>query len=107
MGSASIRNLCSVNITVQLLVGYNIGQGLCQMMYSTNGKDTDNDYEITVGFSVFSAMFVAVSIGSLFPIILNKLNIDPAVSTGSFVTTAIDILGVFIYFFIADSILTL
>ena len=24
---------------------------LCQMMYSTNGKDTDNDYEITVGFS--------------------------------------------------------
>ena len=51
MGSACIRNLCSVNITVQLLVGYNIGQVLCQMMYSTNGKDTDNDYEITVGFS--------------------------------------------------------
>ena len=43
---------------------------------------------------------------SIFPIILEKLNIDPAISTGPFVTTFIDIIGVSCYFFIATSLLS-
>ena len=34
-------------------------------------------------------------------ILMDKLNIDPAIATGLFVTTSIDILGISIYFFIA------
>ncbi|MBW7870996.1 MAG: magnesium transporter, partial [Flavobacteriia bacterium] len=36
---------------------------------------------------------------------LDKRGIDPAVSTGPFITTSNDILGVFIYFMIAKVIL--
>jgi magnesium transporter len=36
---------------------------------------------------------------------LRKLDIDPAIATGPFVTTSIDILGVLLYFFIAGTLL--
>ena len=36
---------------------------------------------------------------------LRKLDIDPAIATGPFVTTSIDILGVFLYFLIAELLL--
>ena len=39
------------------------------------------------------------------PILLEKLKIDPAISTGPFVTTFIDIIGVSSYFLIAGSLL--
>jgi magnesium transporter len=50
-------------------------------------------------------MTIATAVGASVPIILQKLNFDPAISTGPFVTTAIDILGVALYFVIASSIL--
>jgi magnesium transporter len=50
-------------------------------------------------------MIIAATIGSLVPLILNRFDIDPAVATGPFVTTAIDILGVALYFWIAGSFL--
>jgi magnesium transporter len=34
-----------------------------------------------------------------------RINIDPAVATGPFVTTAIDIISVFFYFMIATKLL--
>jgi magnesium transporter len=56
---------------------------------------------IVVAISIFIAMSIACIIGSFFPVLLHKLDFDPAISTGPFVTTAIDILGVLIYFSIA------
>jgi magnesium transporter len=52
-------------------------------------------------------MIIAATIGSLVPLILNRFDIDPAVATGPFVTTAIDILGVALYFLIAGSLLVI
>ena len=46
-------------------------------------------------------MIIAATIGSLVPLVLNRFEIDPAVATGPFVTTSIDILGVACYFLIA------
>jgi magnesium transporter len=40
-------------------------------------------------------------------LILRKLEIDPAVATGPFVTTSIDILGVLFYFVIAGILLNI
>ena len=44
-------------------------------------------------------------VGSLVPMGFARVNIDPAVATGPFVTTAIDILSVSFYFLIATSLL--
>ena len=62
---------------------------------------------VVVGSSVFIAMTIAVTIGSAIPLVLSRMDIDPAISTGPFVTTAIDILGVLIYFYIASLLLNI
>ena len=60
---------------------------------------------IVVGTSICISMIIAATIGSLVPLVLNRFEIDPAVATGPFVTTSIDILGVACYFLIAISLL--
>jgi magnesium transporter len=62
---------------------------------------------VTVGLSVISSMTIAAVVGSLVPMVFARINIDPAVATGPFVTTSIDILGVFFYFQIATLLLHL
>ena len=58
-----------------------------------------------VGLSVLCSMSVAALVGSLVPMLFARINIDPAVATGPFVTTAIDIISVFFYFKIAITFL--
>ena len=60
---------------------------------------------LVVGLSIASSMLIAVTVGSFTPLILRKLDIDPAVAAGPFVTTSIDILGVLLYFVIAGILL--
>ena len=60
---------------------------------------------VVVGLSICSSMVIATGVGTLTPLILRKLEIDPAIATGPFVTTSIDILGVLLYFLIAGLLL--
>ncbi|MCP4747810.1 MAG: magnesium transporter [Desulfobacteraceae bacterium] len=60
---------------------------------------------LSVGLSLISSMTIAALVGSLVPMIMARINIDPAVATGPFVTTAIDIVSVFFYFSIATYLL--
>lgn len=60
---------------------------------------------LVVGFAIFASMLIATSIGTLVPIFLRRLNIDPAIASGPFVTTSTDVLGILLYFIIANSLL--
>ncbi|MDB4125755.1 magnesium transporter [Candidatus Marinimicrobia bacterium] len=62
-------------------------------------------FGLTVGLSIFFSMLIGCAVASFIPIMLYKLKLDPAIATGPFVTTAIDILGVIAYFLIASIIL--
>lgn len=62
---------------------------------------------LVVGVSVFFAMTLASTVGTFVPLILRRLDIDAAIATGPFVTTAIDIMGVLGYFLIAKFFLNL
>ena len=64
-------------------------------------------FGVTVGLAVISSMTIAALVGSLVPMVFARINIDPAVATGPFVTTSIDILSVFLYFQIATVLLRL
>jgi len=50
---------------------------------------------------------IAAVVGTFIPMFLRKVDIDPAIATGPFVTTSVDILGVFLYFMIAGYFLAL
>ncbi|WP_022668436.1 magnesium transporter [Desulfospira joergensenii] len=56
---------------------------------------------LAVGLAVLSSMTVAALVGSMVPLALEKFHVDPAVATGPFVTTSIDIVSVYCYFRIA------
>lgn len=60
-----------------------------------------------VGFAIITSMTIAALVGSMVPLIFERLNIDPAVATGPFVTTSIDIVSVYCYFTIASQLLNL
>lgn len=62
---------------------------------------------LTVCISIFFAMVIACTIGALFPVILQKMDFDPAISTAPFVTTSVDICGVLVYFLTARLILNI
>lgn len=53
---------------------------------------------LSVSISLFIVMLYASFFGTLIPLLLNRLKIDPALATGPFITTMNDILGLFIYF---------
>jgi magnesium transporter len=53
---------------------------------------------VTAGTALISAMIFAAAYGALIPILLNKAGLDPAVSSGPFVTATNDIIGLLIYY---------
>jgi len=52
----------------------------------------------TVSISLFVVIIFAAFFGTLIPLLLNRLKLDPALATGPFITTTNDIMGLFIYF---------
>ena len=52
---------------------------------------------ITSGVSLLIVVCFAAVVGSTIPIILKRMNIDPAIATGPFITTTSDIIGIAIY----------
>lgn len=59
---------------------------------------------ITVSVALMSVVIFAALFGSIVPLALDKYNIDPALATGPFITTANDVLGLFLYFVICNQI---
>ncbi len=57
---------------------------------------------LIVGISMASVMIMSTFTGTLIPILLNKIKIDPAIATGPFVTTFNDVLGLSVYFFLTS-----
>jgi magnesium transporter len=55
----------------------------------------------SVSITLFIVMVFASLFGTVIPLVLNKLKIDPAVATGPFITTTNDILGLLIYMTVA------
>ena len=61
----------------------------------------DLSISLTIAGSMMGVIIIAALIGTFVPIILNKRGIDPAIATGPFITTANDIFGIFLFFYIA------
>jgi len=58
---------------------------------------------ILVGISILITLIVATLSGSIIPIFMDKMKVDPAVASGPFITTINDIISILIYFGIATS----
>jgi magnesium transporter len=56
---------------------------------------------LTIAGAMMGVIIIAALVGTFVPIILNKQGIDPAIATGPFITTANDIFGIFLFFYMA------
>ena len=104
-GRLHVRDIWKV-VGKELAIGFFLGMvyglliaGVAQFRYSIEAL------ALAVALAVLCSMSVAALVGSLVPMAFARINIDPAVATGPFVTTAIDIISVFFYFMIATTLL--
>ncbi len=106
-GRISIRDLWSVvfkELSIGVIMGVFYGivvGGVAQVRYSREML------AVSVSCAVLTSMSLATLSGSLMPMLFARINVDPAVATGPFVTTAIDIISVFFYLQIATFLLGL
>lgn len=88
----------AVGLILGVVYGVFIGT-VAQVRFSTMAL------AVSVGLALICSMSVAALIGSFVPMAFARFHIDPAVATGPFVTTSIDIISVFFYFKIATVLL--
>ena len=60
---------------------------------------------ITIGIAVFSVVLWGTIMGSMMPLFLKKLGLDPATSSAPFIATMVDVTGLVIYFSFASMLL--
>lgn len=101
---SGVWNTIYKQLKVGLLLGMSYGVLLgiiARIKYSAGGIMLG----LVVGTGICLSMTVAATMGALLPIILKKINIDPAIATGPFVSTATDIISLSIYFLLSTLIL--
>lgn len=82
-------------ITTGLLIGSACGVIVTGLIYFWKGNFF---LGLLVGIAILATLTVATLSGALIPLIMQRLNIDPAVASGPFITTLNDITSVLIYF---------
>lgn len=71
-----------------------------QEIITGNGFDLSSTIKIAsiISCSLLLSMTISSCVGAIFPIILDKIHIDPAVASGPFITTINDIVAVVTYY---------
>ena len=64
----------------------------------------DRGITASVSLSLFAVVMFASIFGTLVPMTLDKMKIDPALATGPFITITNDIIGMMIYMFITSAL---
>lgn len=101
--SGSLFNRLLKEISLSLLNGLILAGVLLLGTHFLLGVDSVIGMIVTI--ALVSVIVIASLIGTFVPLLLHKINIDPALATGPFITTSNDICGIIIYFTIAKLIL--
>lgn len=97
LGELTFENTKKVllkEIGVGLLIGITVGCAMGIISYIWRGNIA---LSVVIGCAMLLNMIVATLFGVIVPVVLKKLNIDPALASGVFVTTATDVLGFFFF----------
>ena len=91
-------------ITTGLFVGGACGIVVTLMIYFWKGNFF---LGVLVGIAILVTLTVATLSGAIIPLIMDKINIDPAVASGPFITTLNDLTSILIYFGMATAFIGL
>lgn len=82
-----------------------LGLSIIVLFFSHFVFGTSYMISLTICLALLTVIVIAAVIGTFVPLVLNNRGIDPAVSTGPFISTSNDILSVLIYFMVAKLLL--
>ncbi len=107
LNTDSIRNLGAGKVilreaTAGLLLGLMLALVVTIWAY---WLQQDATVAISVGISLVAISVLASTAGSMLPLLFQKLGLDPALMSAPFITTAVDVSGVFIYLSVARLII--
>jgi len=91
MSSTSRIVAHEVGTSVLLAVTFAMALGFCAVLLGYG----PSLFPLVVGLGIFTSMMIAATVGTLTPLLFNRIGVDPAVASGPFVTTSIDVAGIF------------
>lgn len=94
IGKHNVRKFLRREMVLGFVIALILGATAFVRVYFTSH---DLAGSIAVSVSLMTIVSISIAIGSSIPVILQRLNIDPAHSAGPVLATLIDILGVVIY----------
>jgi len=93
----------------ELLIGLSLGValgfiGFARGWFAGGGVDP-LALATAIGASVLAIVTLSTMIGSLLPLLIRRVGLDPAVSSTPFIASIVDVLGLIVYFSVAQVIL--
>lgn len=84
----------------EILIGFCMGLLISSIVFFVNIfiSKLPLRFSIIVSLALLGNITIASFLGSLFPILFKKMNIDPAIASAPFISTTLDIVGQIIYF---------
>ncbi|MGF1638873.1 MAG: magnesium transporter [Cyclobacteriaceae bacterium] len=90
-----------------LLVALVNGLALAALVFGLVYFTNSSKLAIVVSIALFNVVLLASLMGTLVPLLLDKLGFNPALASGPFITTANDLIGLLVYFSIAHMLYNL
>jgi magnesium transporter len=59
-------------------------------------------FAMTIGITLIAIPLMGCTVGSMLPLLLRRIGVDPATSSTPFIATLIDVLGIIVYFNLAQ-----
>ncbi|MEC7986170.1 MAG: magnesium transporter, partial [Myxococcota bacterium] len=103
MGGSGTLSIIFKEARVGTLLG--ISFGIILGLYVLLSMWATPMFAVAISCSIIITVISAAILGMLVPFTLDKIGIDPAVATGPFVTTGIDLIAILIYFSTCQMIL--
>jgi len=105
-----VQSLASINVFEStpwqkfmktLIVAIVNGIVLAGLVYLFIYFSNSSQLAMVVSIALFSVVLFASLVGTTIPLVLNKLGFNPALASGPFITTTVDLLGLALYFVVA------
>ncbi len=80
------------------------GVVLASIIYLVLSLTNNPKLAFVVSVSLFSVVLLASLLGTAIPLLLEKIGFNPALASGPFITTTIDLLGLCVYFLVAHAL---
>lgn len=68
-------------------------------------RDQGLPFAVTVGFTLVGIVMTGCTVGSMLPILLKRLGVDPATSSTPFIASLVDVLGIIVFVHVAKMIM--